>query len=46
MIYYSGINTDTALMPGESGEYTVNVQTPVDSNVQYITRDIHWEIYK
>ena len=46
IIYSSGINTDTALKPGESGEYIVNVKTPVDSNVQYITRDIHWELYK
>ena len=46
IIYRSGINTDTALKPGDSGEYTVNVNTPVDSNVQYITRDIHWEIYE
>ena len=46
IIYHSGINTDTALKPGESGEYVVNVKTPVNSNVQYITRDIHWEIYK
>ena len=46
IIYHSGINTDTALKPGESGEYVVNVKTPVDSNVQYITRDIHWELYK
>ena len=46
IIYRSGINTDTALKPGESGEYVVNVKTPIDSNVQYITRDIHWEIYK
>ena len=46
IIYHSGINTDTALRSGESGEYVVNVKTPVDSNVQYITRDIHWELYK
>jgi len=46
IIYRSGINTDTALKSGESGEYIVNVKTPVDSKVQYITRDIHWEIYK
>ena len=46
IIYRSGINTDTALKSGESGEYVVNVKTPVDSKVQYITRDIHWEIYK
>ena len=46
IIYRSGINTDTALRPGESGEYVVNIKTPVDSNVQYITRDIHWELYK
>ena len=46
IIYHSGINTDTALKPGESGEYVVNVKTPVNSNVQYITRDIHWELYK
>lgn len=46
IIYHSGINTDTALKPGESGEYVVNVKTPVNSNVQYITRDIHWELYR
>tara|TARA_Y100000996_G_scaffold339109_1_gene275975 strand:+ start:155 stop:922 length:768 start_codon:yes stop_codon:yes gene_type:complete len=46
IVYHSGINTDTALKPGESGEYVVNVKTPVNSNVQYITRDIHWELYK
>ena len=46
IIYHSGINTDTALKPGESGEYVVNIKTPVDSKVEYITRDIHWEIYK
>ena len=36
IIYHSGINTDTALKPGESGEYVVNVKTPIDSNVQYM----------
>ena len=46
IIYHSGINTDTALKPGESGEYVVNIKTPVNSNVQYITRAIHWELYK
>ena len=46
IVYHSGINTDTALKAGESGEYVVNVKTPVNSSVQYITRDIHWEIYK
>ena len=46
IIYHSGINTDTALRPGEFGEYTVNIKTPVDSNVQYITRDTHWEVYR
>ena len=46
IIYHSGINTDTALKSGESGEYIVNVKTPINSNVQYITRDIHWEIYQ
>ena len=46
ILYHSGINTDTALRPGESGEYIVNVKTPVNSSVQYITRDIHWELYK
>ena len=46
IIYSSGINTDTALKPGESGEYVVNVKTPINSNVQYITRDIHWDIYR
>lgn len=46
IIYRSGIITDTALKPGDSGEYVVNVKTPVDSNVQYITRDIHTTIYE
>ena len=46
IIYHSGINTDTALKPGKSGEYVVNVKTPLDSNVEYITRDIRWEIYR
>ena len=46
IIYHSGINTDTALKPGESGEYVVNIKTPVDSSVEYITRDIRWEIYR
>ena len=46
IIYHSGINTDTALKTGESGKYVVNVKTPLKSNVQYITRDIHWELYK
>ena len=46
IIYRSGINTDTALKPGESGEYVVNVKTSIDSNIQYITRDVIWEIYQ
>ena len=46
IIYHSGINTDTALRTGESGEYVVNNKTPVNSSVQYITRDIYWEIYR
>ena len=46
IIYHSGINTDTALRTGESGEYVVNIKTPVNSSVQYITRDIYWEIYR
>ena len=46
VIYKSGINTDTALKPGSFGQYVVNVKTPIDSNVQYITRDIRWELYR
>tara|TARA_B100000029_G_C17502461_1_gene933157 strand:+ start:687 stop:1448 length:762 start_codon:yes stop_codon:yes gene_type:complete len=45
-IYQSGIISDTAIFPGESAEYEVKVFVPRDDRIQYITRDVHWEIFE
>ena len=46
IIYQSGIISDTSINPGESADYEVRVFVPRDERVQYITRDVHWEIYE
>tara|TARA_Y100000590_G_C15563534_1_gene955713 strand:+ start:38 stop:808 length:771 start_codon:yes stop_codon:yes gene_type:complete len=46
IIYQSGIISDTSINPGESATYEVRVFVPRDERVQYITRDVHWEIYQ
>ena len=45
-IYQSGIISDTALLAGETAEYQVKIYVPLNERVQYITRDIHWEVYE
>ncbi len=46
VVYHSGIITDTAMRPGETAEFFVNVKFPKDASVQYITRDIRWDSYE
>ena len=46
MVYQSGIITDTALRPGETAEFFLEIESPSDKKVQYVTRDIHWEAYE
>jgi hypothetical protein len=46
VVYHSGIITDTAMRPGETAEFFVEVKFPKDANVQYITRDIRWDSYE
>ena len=46
LVYQSGIITDTALRPGETAEFFLEIKSPSDKNVQYITRDIHWDSYE
>jgi len=46
MVYRSGIITDTALLPGETAEFFLEIRLPSNAKVQYITRDIHWESYE
>ncbi len=46
VVYQSGIITDTALRPGETAEFFLEIKSPSDKKVQYVTRDIHWDSYK
>jgi len=46
VVYQSGIITDTALRSGETAEFFLEIKSPSDKKVQYITRDIHWESYE
>jgi len=46
VVYNSGIITDTALRPGETAEFFLEIKSPSDKKVQYVTRDIHWESYE
>jgi PBP1b-binding outer membrane lipoprotein LpoB len=46
LVYQSGIITDTALRPGETAEFFLEIKSPSDKKVQYITRDIHWDSYE
>ncbi len=46
MVYRSGIITDTALRPGETAEFFLEISLPSNAKVQYITRDIHWKSYE
>ena len=45
-IYQSGIISDTAIIPGEAAEYEVKIYVPQNERVQYITRDIRWELFE
>ena len=46
VVYQSGIITDTALRPGETAEFFLEIKSPSDKKVQYVTRDIHWDSYE
>ena len=46
VVYQSGIITDTALRPGETAEFFLEIKSPSDKKVQYVTRDIHWDTYE
>ena len=46
VVYQSGIITDTALRPGETAEFFLEIKSPSDKKVQYVTRDIHWNSYE
>ena len=46
VVYQSGIITDTALRPGETAEFFLEIKIPSDKKVQYVTRDIHWDSYE
>jgi len=46
IVYQSGIITDTALRPGETAEFFLEIKSPSDKKVQYVTRDIHWDTYE
>ena len=46
VVYQSGIITDTALRPGETAEFFLEIKIPSDRKVQYVTRDIHWDSYE
>ncbi len=41
--YLSGVVTDTALEPGQTAEYHVQVSVAQGNPVGYITREVHWE---
>ena len=46
IVYQSGVITDTALRPGETAEFFVEITSPSTKKVQYVTRDIHWDTYE
>ena len=46
IVYQSGIISDTALRPGETAEFFLEIKSPSDKKVQYVTRDIHWDTYE
>jgi len=46
IVYRSGIIADTALDPGQETEFNININIPDNSNIQYVTREIHWDIYE
>ena len=46
IVYQSGVITDTALRPGEEAEFFLEIESPSNRKVQYITRDIRWEAYE
>ena len=46
IVYRSGVITDTALNPGEEAEFNIDISLPEDTNVQYVTREIHWDSYE
>ena len=44
--YKSGIVTDSAIEPGEKATFNVSVPTPDTTQVEYITKEIHFNIYE
>tara|TARA_B100000287_G_scaffold431206_2_gene488022 strand:- start:4837 stop:5610 length:774 start_codon:yes stop_codon:yes gene_type:complete len=44
--YKSGIVTDTSIEPGEKALFNVSVKTPDSTQVEYITKEIHYNIYE
>ena len=44
--YKSGIVTDTSIEPGQKALFNVSVKTPDSTQVEYITKEIHYNIYE
>ena len=44
--YESGIVTDSALGPNQSSQFSVQVPVDSETPVSYVTREIHWLLYK
>ena len=44
--YKSGIVTDSAIDPGEEASFNVSVSTSDTTQVEYITKEIHYNIYE
>ena len=44
--YKSGIVTDSVIEPGQEALFSVSVSAPDTSKVEYITKEIHFNIYE
>ena len=45
IVYNSGIVTDTILEPNQSVTFNLKIEIPDSIKVEYITRNINWEIF-
>jgi len=45
IVYNSGIITDTILKPNQSATFALKIEIPDSIKVEYVTRNINWEIF-
>ena len=44
-IYFNGVISDSAVEPTETATFNLNIQLPDSLNIEYLTKEIRWDIF-